>query len=77
MKAMFLADAKSASGTAYKFAHAYSRDAHAKTKHAPRLRHCHRETSIGMWVVTMDVVSGEEFDDTVQVCNNVRNQNLC
>lgn len=47
-----------------KFAHSYRKDAHvllASKSFAPRLRYCEKEESVGMYVVVMDLVVGEQF----------------
>lgn len=66
MKAVFVAEAKTSSGTekvVVKFAYTYNREAHEllaneEPSQAPRLRYCKFEPSVGMWVVVMDYVEG-------------------
>jgi hypothetical protein len=76
MKAVFVAEAKSRSGTekvVVKFAHTYNREAHkllanAEPSQAPKLRYCALEPSVGMWVVVMDYVESSELgvDDVLK-----------
>ncbi|KAH9948020.1 hypothetical protein B0H21DRAFT_735808 [Amylocystis lapponica] len=73
VKAIFVAEAKSASETAtvvVKFAYKYNREAHnllatASPQQAPNLRYCAYEASVRMQVVVMDYVEGEEVDDVL------------
>ncbi|KAF9777626.1 hypothetical protein BJ322DRAFT_1114857 [Thelephora terrestris] len=68
-KAVFVAEAKSESRTeqvVVKFAYTYNDEAHellASAGHAPKLRHCKFEPSVGMWVIVMDYVEGSGVKD--------------
>ena len=76
MRAVFVAEAKSRSGTekvVVKFAYTYNREAHellakGEPSQAPRLRYCEFEPSVGMWVVVMDYVESSEVgvDDVLK-----------
>ncbi|KAI0739107.1 hypothetical protein C8Q80DRAFT_1275278 [Daedaleopsis nitida] len=67
MNAIFVAEAKAADDiepaqVVVKFAYKYNREAHLllqAAEHAPRLRHCEFEPSVGLWVVLMDYVADE------------------
>ena len=71
MKAVFVAEAKSASETAtvvVKFTHKYNREAHdllarASPPQAPLLRYCAYEPTVQLWVVVMDYVKGTQVKD--------------
>ncbi|KAF9777978.1 hypothetical protein BJ322DRAFT_1131556 [Thelephora terrestris] len=68
-KAVFVAEAKSESRTeqvVVKFAYTYNREAHellASAEHAPKLRYCKFEPSVGMWIIVMDYVEGSAVED--------------
>ncbi|KAH9930695.1 uncharacterized protein B0H18DRAFT_1116814 [Fomitopsis serialis] len=80
-KAVFLADArvpdKAAFRVVVKFTEAYGKHAH-KVAHeggfAPKLHHCEKVNSVGMWVVVMDfVASGSDSVRLSSVAESLRN----